>query len=124
MVGAPLEIPPYPLLAGAIGCAVLAQRNSPAQPRSTPLSIGTLVKAQAQPKQYFYAPLVRERSAYPDFSADRHTLLHNVEADLYDQPTGGGPIPVYLGIDVGSTSTKAVVMDAPRGSTPGPWGNR
>ena len=112
MTGAPLEIPPYPLLAGAIGCAALAQGNGPVRPRSTPLSVEALLNPQTQPKQYFFAPLVCERSAYPDFSGDRHALSHNVEVDLYDLPAGRGPTPVYLGIDIGSTSTKAVVMEA------------
>jgi predicted CoA-substrate-specific enzyme activase len=112
MIGAPLEIPPYPLLAGAIGCAVLAQSSRPDQPRATPLSVETLLSSQTQAKQYFFTPLAAPRSGYPDFSAGQHSVVQKVEVDVYDLPPGGGPIPVYLGLDIGSTSTKAVIMEA------------
>jgi predicted CoA-substrate-specific enzyme activase len=36
---------------------------------------------------------------------------HSLEVDVYRELTPNGPHPVYIGIDVGSTSTKAVVAE-------------
>jgi predicted CoA-substrate-specific enzyme activase len=48
---------------------------------------------------------------YPDFSEDFSCVEDEVEITEYDMPDRG-PISVYMGIDIGSTSTKSVVMDA------------
>lgn len=68
-------------------------------------------------RTYAYPPLKPVLSSYPEvFSEDSYTYVHEkdtyrltVEVDRYSRlPTGEG---VYLGIDIGSTSTKAVLMD-------------
>lgn len=47
---------------------------------------------------------------YPDFSSDEAYVSNGVEVTLYNTPAGK-TCDVYLGIDVGSTSTKMVVTD-------------
>ncbi len=47
---------------------------------------------------------------YPDFSADDYREKNGVEITRYHAPSQG-VCPVYIGIDVGSTSTKAVVLE-------------
>ena len=67
-----------------------------------------------------YPPLILSLSEYPDFAgfdSYRYTPPEavgtgEVEVDIYGELTGG--CDVYLGIDVGSTSTKAVIIDPSR----------
>ncbi|RLB86188.1 MAG: hypothetical protein DRH26_17655, partial [Deltaproteobacteria bacterium] len=47
---------------------------------------------------------------YPDFSEDEAYVSNGVEVTIYHAP-GGDRCDVYLGIDVGSTSTKMVITD-------------
>ncbi len=112
MIGYPITIPENSVLTGAIGCALTAQSRSQGHLGITPLSTETLLKKQTQDKHHFFPPLSSELPAYPDFSGHPHYISHNVEVDLYDLPPGKARLPVFLGLDIGSTSTKAVVMDA------------
>jgi predicted CoA-substrate-specific enzyme activase len=59
--------------------------------------------------------LTLHHSSYPDFgSAEQYTSRRGegpeVEVDLYRLPAEGETLDLYLGIDIGSTSTKAVLM--------------
>jgi len=64
-------------------------------------------------------PLELRLSAYPDFRSLERTLFrgravahsHLLEVDVYREVEAGGGEEAYLGIDIGSTSTKAVVTD-------------
>ncbi|MFA6011385.1 MAG: acyl-CoA dehydratase activase [Desulfobacteraceae bacterium] len=47
---------------------------------------------------------------YPDFSADESVESNGVEITVYHRPSVK-TCPVYMGIDVGSTSTKMIVTD-------------
>ena len=70
-------------------------------------------------KSYYYEPLHLRLSSYPDFGAVRSNVFTPrisgfpipVEIDTYaDIPPA--PVPeTFLGIDIGSTSTKAVLID-------------
>ena len=68
-------------------------------------------------RQYYYPPLQLTLSDYPDFTCKEQFKTRQsmekpeVEVDLYRALTYGQKVGVYLGIDIGSTSTKAVVMD-------------
>ncbi len=120
MIGLPILIPEYAALAGAIGCAVIAQGRSlaePVQPPAEAFALDRLLKKQTQEKHYFYGPLAPARDARterPDFTGHRHYISKEVEVDAYDPALKPGKVTAYLGIDIGSTSTKAVVMDAAR----------
>ncbi len=69
--------------------------------------------------EYFHEPLDWQRIAYPDFSSKNqyeYVPVHsghtdNIEVDLYVDPAENQPISTYLGIDIGSTSTKAIITD-------------
>jgi predicted CoA-substrate-specific enzyme activase len=112
VIGSPLVIPHFSAITGAIGCAMTARNRAPEQASLRQFSSETLLKQQNQAKHYFFAPLTPQLSVLPDFSAHPRYVSHSVEVDLYHLPAGKGRIPVYLGIDIGSTSTKAVVMAA------------
>ena len=112
VIGSPLVIPSYAAITGAIGCSLMARSRAPDPDRPQHFSPGTLLMQQNQVKHYFFAPLTPRLSPVPDFAAHPHYVSHNVEVDQYQLPKLKGHLPVYLGIDIGSTSTKAVVMAA------------
>ena len=112
VIGTPLVIPRYSAITGAIGCALMALSRASDVVRSGQFSAGTLLNQQNQAKHYFFAPLTPRLSVIPDFAAHPTYLSHNVEVDQYHLPAHNGRIPVHLGIDIGSTSTKAVVTSA------------
>ena len=70
-------------------------------------------------KQYFHKPLSLSLSSYPDFSNHESFLfnpvisLHpfDVEVDLYSELVPYTKLEVFTGIDIGSTSTKAILID-------------
>ena len=81
-----------------------------------------LVLSGNKNKTYFYPALELKLSEYPDFSADKHDQFQSklfpfmkpVEIDLYDLPEQPATIELFLGIDIGSTSTKAVLLNKDR----------
>ena len=78
-----------------------------------------IVLKEKKEKKYFYPPLKLELSEYPsfdslssyEFKSRLHPELKAVEVDIYIIPEKTKHTDVYLGIDVGSTSTKAVLLD-------------
>jgi predicted CoA-substrate-specific enzyme activase len=73
-------------------------------------------------KKNYYAPLSLALSDYPDFegvhqyeyAAFDPEDLYPVEVDIYDQLLPSRQYEVCLGIDIGSTSTKAILMKRDR----------
>ncbi len=73
-----------------------------------------------QDRNYFYEPLAVTRSAYPDLSGlesygyavRSRKIPAAVEVDVYEVLAAGRSCDVYLGVDIGSTSTKAVLLDS------------
>ncbi len=106
---------------GAYGAALNALEEIVDQ-NIQPLSAGSvdeIIIYQKPEKTYYYPPLELKLSDYPDFSSlekyDFHSSVHPnavaVEVDIYEDLPAGSKPEVYLGIDIGSTSTKAVVVD-------------
>ncbi len=73
-------------------------------------------------KKNYYAPLKLTLSDYPDFESVQkyeNTAFdpddrYPVEVDIYDQLSPSGHYEVFLGIDIGSTSTKAILINRDR----------
>jgi len=112
-----IQVPQNPEMLTAAGCALTA-RNEFQSKQSTPLKINSLLKDNKTEKKYFFLPLQTKNTSYPDFSKHHRYISHNVEVDLYHTLDKEKTVPVYLGIDIGSTSTKAVLM------TPETLGNK
>jgi len=112
IVGLPVEVPELSPLAGAVGAALLATDGEIPEG----LASGRLDRRAGR-----RTPLHGELAHYPDFADYRIYTEDEVEVLL---PAAGSPGPgpsgaapaegAYLGIDVGSTSTKAVVLDERR----------
>jgi predicted CoA-substrate-specific enzyme activase len=86
-----------------------------------------LIVKPEEKKDFFFEPLALKLSRYPDFESEEsynhqssHTLhvspANPVETDIYVPliKEERDSYPVYLGFDIGSTSTKAVLMDSNR----------
>jgi len=76
-----------------------------------------LVKVEEK-KRYAHAPLRGPQGPYPEFTSKEsfnhiaQTLgpQNPVETDIYEDLEKGAPLEVLLGIDIGSTSTKAAIL--------------
>lgn len=97
----------------AIGAALIAMEEGAeiasfeeALTRASLLCIGD--KAKIPRKK----PLLLEKTKYPDFSVQEQYIdENNTEVRIHRLPILDGKIIGYLGIDIGSTSTKAVLID-------------
>jgi len=86
---------------------------------STFKSFEDILKVVVEEKNYFYDDLSLSHTKYPDFSSEEAYLFTStkngeknpVEVDLYQNFSGIDSLKGYLGIDVGSTSTKAVFLN-------------
>ena len=118
LAGVPFVTDEMALYYGAIGVALeLIQDGDiliPEQPLSIP---GDILREETFTKEYHYLPLALRLSEYPDFEGIdgyefpflKEGLQNVVEVDIYERPQGG-EIQATLGIDIGSTSTKAMVV--------------
>jgi len=107
------------VLYAAMGAALslLADDPLPAFPEIH--SIDDILTAKKSVLEYPHGPLEMTLSDYPEFDGlesyefdpGDSKALFPVEIDIYEDLTDPPMIPVYLGIDVGSTSSKAVLID-------------
>lgn len=82
-------------------------------------TIEDIVIPEMKEKSYYYPPLQLKLSDYPDFdSHERYVFdsvcfpsMKNVEVDAYLVLKSKSRVKVSLGIDIGSTSTKAVLLN-------------
>jgi predicted CoA-substrate-specific enzyme activase len=120
--GTALNVPDEPHLFGALGAGLEFIENSFKETGKLPVAFDItspedLIQTAARKKTCTYPPLTLEKSRYPDFSsleqyhypADLKVAEGmRVETDRY--ATLAGQQEVYLGVDIGSTSTKAVLL--------------
>lgn len=109
---------------GAIGCVLLylegVKDGSVKDEELVCSSIDDLFVLHKKEKSYHYEPLTLKLSEYPDFKSfdsyeykSKHfPMATPVEVDIYSDLPAGSLLPVYMGIDIGSTSTKAAIVDA------------
>ncbi|UCE55303.1 MAG: CoA activase, partial [Desulfobacterales bacterium] len=107
------------LLYGAIGAALSLLDDIKASETKplTATSANDLLNFEIAEKTYAFEPIELRYSDYPDFTAfERYAYCgkgrdasNPIEVDLYRELNSSEPLDVYLGIDIGSTSTKAVL---------------
>ncbi len=104
----------YSHLYGAIGAALLYLEE--AEPKKLELKFwDELFNKEQKEKTYGYPPLQLLQSSYPEFTTADSYLYKtqighaDVEVDIYTPLKK--ELEVYLGIDIGSTSTKAVLIN-------------
>ena len=107
------------LLYGAVGAALsLADAERPRASLGIASADDVLIAGPTR-LHYVHEPLESTLSDYPkfegiqsyEFSAADANGMGAVEVDIYAVLKPSGSVAAYLGIDVGSTSTKAVLMD-------------
>jgi predicted CoA-substrate-specific enzyme activase len=122
LFGMPVQTHALSPVLGAIGAA-LDLLDAPAG-QSPPLDLGSgigpLLSEERGKRRTYYGPLDPGIAARPSsdgarrfvHGTGRFSRQHPVEVEVFHEPipdAGGTRIPVWLGIDVGSTSTKAVL---------------
>ena len=122
MVGTDVIVDPTGVY-GALGAAsLLADELRWADTKQFRSVDDCLVQRPAQ-KKYFHDPLNLALSAYPEFggvesyaySVDDAGYEYPVEVDIYETLKPAAVYEVYMGVDIGSTSTKAVILNAESG---------
>jgi predicted CoA-substrate-specific enzyme activase len=124
MIERPLIVDDHSHVYGALGAALLLgeqiARGINGFAPGMPAHVDELVRVADRGKQYDHPPLELQRSVHPDFSAGEHHLYRprevhgaaDVEVDICRSLKAGDRLRVMLGIDIGSTSTKAILLDA------------
>ncbi len=112
----PLFVHRYAHLFGALGAAFSLLEDG-VDELSEGYSQGAVQMPEVVEKEYYYEPLTLTLSDYPDFRGIDHYNFGPsggsaaVEVDTYTAFTPEAVYHVFMGIDIGSTSTKAVLMD-------------
>jgi predicted CoA-substrate-specific enzyme activase len=109
-------------LYGALGAGLNLMEEMNRLDRSSIKSADDVLINKPSEKKNYYEPLSLALSDYPDFesvhqyeyTAFEPEDLYPVEVDIYDQLSPSRQYDVYLGIDIGSTSTKAILMNRDR----------
>lgn len=113
-INAKMNVSEYSQYFGAIGAALLMLENN----KKT--AVFPELKSKSSEKEYYYPELALRLSEYPSFEGidsfifNENIELPHVETDVYMIPDGNDgstDIPCFIGIDIGSTSTKAVITD-------------
>ena len=122
MINTPLIVPKYASVFGAIGAALLLCHEidyAEIQKNEHPVFMNRdIFCSDTKRKEHAYPPLTLSMSEYPNFSSlstfkyqktsgQRKSL--DVETDVYEPLVG--QIQAIMGVDIGSTSTKAALMD-------------
>ena len=103
-------------LAGALGAAALMREEEAGVHRT--FTAADILPLPEEIRTYHFDPLELTLSDYPDFDGQNHYLhpafrgTSDVEVDIYRDY--GEEEKLYLGIDIGSTSTKAVIIGEDR----------
>ncbi len=124
LIGSPVVTTDHGHLYGAVGAglALLDAVQDDDGPRYAPQTILTADDLLVEPekrKHFFYPPLELKLSEYPDFSSWKSYRFgqetgNAVEVDIYREIAAEEELELYLGVDIGSTSTKAVLMEKNR----------
>jgi predicted CoA-substrate-specific enzyme activase len=106
-------------LFGAIGAALMLLKEKPGIISLNINSFEDILIKSVTVKQYFHQPLSLRLSNYPDFSNEESYRIKSVisahpaevEVDIYTELVPYTNYKVFAGIDIGSTSTKAILID-------------
>ncbi|MCD7896683.1 MAG: acyl-CoA dehydratase activase [Planctomycetaceae bacterium] len=117
-LGVPVVVPPDPNLVGAFGAACVARDRYRQRPESVhfdflPLFDYDESKAGRAGADALRPPLELKLSNYPDFVWQDHWVNEDGSEIAIIEPRSGR-ITVTFGVDIGSTSTKAVFLDRSR----------
>ena len=113
-----IEVDDYAHLYGAIGAAMMSRTdNDRLAIEGDPIK--NIISYDRKDKTYYYPPLQLNMSDYPDFDQHETYEFHSsrfpemkiVEVDAYLAMKDLDVGQVFLGVDIGSTSTKAILLN-------------
>ncbi|MEN8226603.1 MAG: acyl-CoA dehydratase activase [Bacteroidota bacterium] len=117
ILGKEIKIHPHSHHLPAIGAAYLLLKKIEAGAEKFDLKTDSLLMDRGE-LEYFFEPLKKPGSAFGDIEITEHSVYFPVKTDHTLEVQidrigvlSPGTIQLYLGIDVGSTSTKAVLMN-------------
>lgn len=115
-LGVETVVPDSPELAGAYGAALVALGNGAGAPLPAGWAreLGGPEDAASAPKDDLRPPLELKLSSYPAFTWHDHWINED-DSEVAIVAPQHGSVRVALGIDIGSTSTKATVLDERNG---------
>ena len=106
-LGEEVTVPDRPELVGALGAALVAKRNN----GEGGVILNDLhIEEDTKKRRFLRPPLELKLSKYPELNAHLHWTNDDNSEIAVIKPRSGS-IKVSLGIDIGSTSTKALVLD-------------
>jgi len=113
-----ITVDEYAHVYGAIGAALTCSEEE-TEPQNPPVCFEDIIISEKPEKKYYYPPLQLKLSDYPDFGNHetyefRSALfpaMKAVEVDQYSFTENSDAGQIFLGIDIGSTSTKAALLD-------------
>jgi len=108
-INLPIRVSDYCETMGALGAALIAWKHR-LSGTSQPARIDGLLDTRPVERSYFYAALSEAGSGAGEVSTWQSSTSDEVEVDIYDALQAKTVYPCYLGIDIGSTSTKALLM--------------
>ncbi len=117
-LGVEVVVPENPQLVGAFGAACVALRRAKDNPASVRCDLKPFLRegaaaAKDEGRDGLRPPLELKLSSYPDFTWHRHWVDADGSEIAVIEPRSG-KVAVSFGIDIGSTSTKAVFLDRDR----------
>jgi predicted CoA-substrate-specific enzyme activase len=109
----------YSHCTGAIGACYSILQAQQGLPKISFSSLEDILLPDDTGKAFFHPPLRLTLSDYPDFTDKESGNFHpvvsphpsDVQVDLYKIPVNDREHELFLGIDIGSTSTKAILTD-------------
>ncbi len=111
-LGLETVVPENPELVGAVGAAMVALRHGNSNDDKVDFSRLEVTKSATAERRAMHLrpPLKLELSTYPDFSW-HDSWVNDDGSEIAIVTPRSGTITVSMGIDIGSTSTKAVLLD-------------
>ncbi len=127
----PLLVDEHASVYGAYGAAIdllaaMRRGELEAPPCGAPLPTEKLVRLEGASNKSYYPPIETTRGSYPEFAGVENYTYQprqaqspaEVEVDIYRTVEPAREYVVYLGVDIGSTSTKAALLLADEGARP------
>jgi predicted CoA-substrate-specific enzyme activase len=117
LIGLPIAVDAYSPLHGAIGAAVCLLQESHTEGLLSIRQPADLIRTSSTRRTYYYPPLkatwsMNLESEHPDtylFRSGQSDFQPRVEVERFKPISIEKSIAVFLGLDIGSTSTKAVL---------------
>ena len=115
ITGSRLLVHPMSVFFSAIGAALLHAASK--RPGKKIFDPGNIIRVQDNIKEYVFEPLSLKLSNYPEFNTGNELMFDSrsvdhpgkVQVDKYKSPDSRQE--TFIGIDIGSTSTKAIITD-------------